>query len=172
MPTVEEQVCAHEAGHAVIGLAVGMQLHSIEAINGRPLDSHLHDSVRRALVTIFSTPIEDVEERLRHLVMAAGMAGEAIFSGKRYEEIGKDDLVRLGNAGLSENQIKKLIALGADDVLHPNHALFEDIWNTELDALEHNQLVLIHGATVNAYFALHGKRFTRFDKLDQILSAK
>jgi hypothetical protein len=172
MRTVDEQICAHEAGHAVIGMAVGMQLQSIQAINSRPLDSYLSDSIGRALVTIFSTPIEDIEERLRHLVMAAGMAGEAIFSGKRYEEIGKDDLVRLGNAGLSENQIKKLIAFGADDVLYPNHALFEDIWNSELDALEHDQLILIHGAPVNAHFALRGKRFAGFDKLDQILSTK
>jgi hypothetical protein len=136
------------------------------------LDSHLSDSVKRALVTIFSTPIEDVEERLRHLVTAAGMAGEAIFSGKRYQEIGNDDLVRLGNAGLGENQIEKLITLGAEDVLHPNHALFEDIWNRELDALGRNQSILIHGPTVNAHFALHGKQFTGFDKLDQILSTK
>jgi hypothetical protein len=166
---IDEQVAAHEAGHVVVGLAVGMQLMNIERIQGKPSDSYLSDSVKQAFATNFREPV-GFDERLRHLNTAAGMAGEALFSGGTYyEEIGKDDLTRLRNAGLSETQIAELRLL-AVDVLQANPTLFEDIWNTILNAIANNQSELINGPLVTHHFTIRGKKFTDFAKLEKIFT--
>jgi hypothetical protein len=167
--TIDRQMAAHEAGHAVVGLAIGRRLRKIERIQGRPADSHLSESIRETFITTFHPEKDGVEERLQLLNTAAGMAGESYFSKKHYAEIGQDDLARLCDAGLSETQIDKLIHLGGD-TLHANHTFFEDIWNEILNAINRNQSDLINGALVNSHFMARGKKFTDFAKLEKIFT--
>lgn len=166
---IDEQVAAHEAGHVIVGLAVGMQLKNIVRIEGKPSDSYLSDSIKQVFATDFHVP-DGLDERLRLLNRAAGMAGEVLVSRKYYEEIGKDDLQRLRDAGLSENQIGELRLL-AVDILQANHAFSQDVWNTILDAIERNQTELINGAAVTSAFAIRGNKFTDFAKLEKIFTS-
>jgi hypothetical protein len=166
---IDEQLAAHETGHVLVGLAVGARLKSIASRNGVPADSHFSSTISGVVVTTFTPEFEGLKLRLQHLVAVGGMAGEALATGKYFEEIARDDLTRLRNYGLTETQIDRLTKLSADIILMANSRLMEPIWNLVLNGIERNQSPLVRGEVVNQMFLRQGVKFTDFAALDKIL---
>ncbi len=168
MGTTLEQVAAHEAGHAILGLAAGWQLRNITTQPGKHPESFLPGMPDATLATNFVLPLPQIEARLTYLIAAGGMAGEIVLHGKYHLPGAGDDLAKLKAVNLSDHEIEGLIQI-ATRALNANLSLWKKTKRRMLSGLERKQAVLVEGIPINTLFKHTGKRFTDFAGLDKIL---
>src|SRR6266566_4001745 len=100
-----EQAAAHEAGHAVLGLAMGAKLLDITMIVGKDPKALLPGSPDATLATSFvPTSTTHIEARRTYLIAVGGMAGEIVFEGAFHTDGAADDLARLKSVNLGDEQ--------------------------------------------------------------------
>jgi hypothetical protein len=162
------QVAAHEAGHAVVSMAVGVPIVSISGMVGKHPDSFLV-----GVYESFSTEIDKrslllLEARLTYLCAVGGFAGEVAHEGIIEPKGALDDLTRLRQVHLTDFQIQLLTGV-AMEIIGDNRRLWEDIFDTALCAFQGSQNAFIPGGPINRRFGEIGKKFTNVARLDEVL---
>jgi hypothetical protein len=168
MGTTIEQVAAHEAGHAIVGLAVGRKLLNISMMQGQHPEAQFTNTPDVSFITEFTPTTKQIEGRLTYLAAAAGMAGEVVLEGAFHTPGAEDDLSRLREVKLNDTQIQGLTNI-AVKIITANLTLWQKVSRRALSGIERGQPTLVEGAGVNALFKEVGKKFTDFSELDQLL---
>ncbi|SRR6266480_4160539 len=167
MATTHEQVAAHEAGHAIVGLAVGRKLLNITMIEGKHPEARLPGSPNATFITNLVPTTAQIEARLTFLQAVGGMAGEIVLEGEYHKEGAAGDLAEL-QTQVDDAQIQGLTKI-AETIINANFALWHKIYRRMLSGIERGQTVLVEGAAINALFKHVGKQFTDHSELDRLL---
>jgi hypothetical protein len=150
-----ERVGGHEAGHAVVGLSLGLKLDKIEYVtNGLPGSLQAFEV---GVATKFTSSFHKLEPRLQYLQVAGGMAGETLILGKYDPQGAADDIHNLQSVGLTETQIAGLVGV-AQKILEENLAFFDRLRSSIASRLESPDAILLAGAAINVRFAKTGTK--------------
>lgn len=162
-------VAAHEAGHAVVIMAVGVPITKFGGMVGKHPNSFLDNPFETFPVEhnpdVFQATLEP---RLQYLTVVGGFAGETTHQGYIEPKGALDDLTRPREVALTNAEIQLLTGL-AMEVIAENRKLWEQIYDAVLFNISRSQNAMIPGEVFNNQFAEIGKRFTDISKLDNIL---
>lgn len=126
-----DQAAAHEAGHAVVTMAVGVQVTAITGMVGQHTDSFLVGAFE-TFATEFDIPAYNLlESRLQYLCVVAGIAGELAHEGTVEPQGALDDLTRLRQVNLTNHEIL-LLSDVAFEIIAENRQVWEQIYNAVL----------------------------------------
>jgi hypothetical protein len=168
MAITNTQAAAHEAGHAIMSLAIGWPLTSITMTLGQYPGSKLASPD-----FTFATECvldKSTEARLTYLPIVGGMAGEIVLEG-RYHTLGaEDDLSHLHGVKLTDLQIEGLTNIAVRAILaEPNYRLWKKIQNEMLIGIRKKRPMLVDGPRTTSLFQRRGQKFTDYAALNKLL---
>ena len=169
MASTLEEVAAHEAGHAVVIMAVGVPVVRFVGIVGKHPDSFLDQPFETFAVEPDVVVLRQLEARLTYLCTVGGFAGETTHQQAIEPKGALDDLTRLRNAGLTDTHIQLLTSV-AIEIIADNRRLWELVYDAILYSIQRSKNANIDGHLMNARFSQIGKRFTDTEKLDAVLA--
>ncbi len=164
-----EQVAAHEAGHAVVGMALGVPIIAIMGRMGRHPGSLLGAGVFETFATdMDAQAMRLLEPRQTYLVRVGGFAGELARFGVIEPQGALDDLTRLRDVGLTNAQILVLTDV-AEGVLKDNRRLWEKVFDAAFQTFSANQTSDVPVEMLRRWFTQIEKRFTDTALLERLL---
>jgi hypothetical protein len=164
-----EQVAAHEAGHAVVGMALGVPITAITGRMGRYPGSLLGAGVFETFATDMDTQaMLLLEPRQQYLVRVAGFAGELAHCGVIEPRGALDDLTRLRDVGLTNAEILVLTDV-AEGILKDNRRLWERVYSVAFQTFSAGQTSDVPFEVLRQWFTQIEKRFTDTALLERLL---
>jgi hypothetical protein len=161
------QCAAHEAGHAVVTMAVGVPLNWI--VGEEPSPSAAWSGASNTFYTQHDRDTFGLlDMRLQYLTVAAGFAGETVLTGMVDPVRAQEDLVSLHACKLTNEEIQLLTAV-AIGVVQENRKVWEMIHEAIVYLHANDMPLTIEGLFLNSQFRHQGKRFTDTQKLFEIL---
>jgi hypothetical protein len=168
MATTIEEVAAHEAGHCVMALAMGVTVKGISAVNGSHPGSQLDSPDMTFASEFIVETMYCLEARLTYLIAVGGFAGETILHGAIEPRGALDDLSRLRGVGLTDFHIQGFTGI-AIDVLNENISVWNEIRAAAIQGIKTVNVFAVEGLAMHKLFNQTGKRFTDFHKLEEVL---
>jgi hypothetical protein len=161
------QVAAHEAGHAVVLLALGVPVDHISRVAG-PNGSPLINGMERYVTMPDIPAITALEPRLQYLTFVGGMAGETTHTAFVDIAGAASDLAPLREVNLTDNQIDcaTIVAL---EIIRENRQLWERIHDVVLAGILQRKMVFVRRVVLDQWFVRLGKRFSNMPMLDSVL---
>jgi hypothetical protein len=152
-----DRVAAHEAGHTVTGLSLGIAVEFIELLTPENVPQALRDrAFHGGLAVQFSTAILRLEPRRQFLVAVGGIAAEELIFQKHDELAAAADFECLKPNVLTQAEIAGLIAI-AQKLLSSNLEFFNRLRLSIRQRLETSQdRILLQGAGINVNFTKRG----------------
>jgi hypothetical protein len=162
------RAAAHEAGHTVVGMSLGLNVDDIRRCEGSDVPGSLQAVGLRAAVVVRFTNLQQIEPRLQYLLAVGGMAAETLIYGNYDRAAATFDLDALRPIGLSEPEIDGLIRI-ARLVLQENLEFLHYVRTTLEQHINAPENILIIGACLNAKFKECGQKTDVFSDLDRLL---
>jgi len=168
MAITTDQVAAHEAGHAVVAMALGVRVTAITGIVGKHADSFLVGAFETFNTELDMQTMYLLEARATYLIAVGGFAGEIAHEGIVEPRGALDDLTRLRQVDLTDFQIQLLTGV-AMEIIEENRQLWEEIYYAALCAIEARQTMIVPGEIMQRRFAQIGKQFTDTARLEAMM---
>jgi hypothetical protein len=163
-----DEMAAHEAGHAVVAVATGLEIEGIYGVSGQHPTSNLVGAERAYFVKYRNfTSIRD--PRFGFLILVGGFAGETI-SHKSVHYLGAmDDLDKLKRKGkLPDILIQELTGV-AIEIIDENRKIWDEIRKKVSHKMRLLRPTLFEGAAIMARFKQIGKSFNDLAKLEALV---
>lgn len=168
MAITTDQVAAHEAGHAVVAMALGVRVIAITGIIGQHADSFLVGAFETFSTEFDMQTMRLLEARATYLLAVGGFAGEITHEGIVEPRGALDDLTRLRQVGVTNFQIQLLMGV-AIEIIEENRPVWDEIYNAALCAIDARQTMIVPGEIMQRRFVQIGKQFTDVAKLEAIM---
>jgi len=168
MATTIEEVAAHEAGHCVMALAMGVTVKGISAMNGSNPGSFLDSPDMTFGAEFVEETMYCLEARFTYLIAVGGFAGETILHGAIEPRGALDDLAQLRGVGLTDFHIQGFTGI-AIEVLYDNISVWNEICTAAVQGIKTGNAFAVEGLAMHKLFNQTGKRFMDFHKLEDVL---
>jgi hypothetical protein len=164
-----ERVASHEAGHAVVGLSMGVSVEYIEMLQDDGVPAPLKGQGFHAGVAVqFTTTIKSLEPRMQYTIAVGGMAGERLVLGSYNSPAAAFDIDALKAVGRTDGEIEGLTEI-AQKILSANFPFFHRLRSSLRQRLSSSDRILLQGAALNVRFKKSGTKVDISADLERLL---
>jgi hypothetical protein len=164
-----ERVSAHEAGHIVVALSLGVAVDKVRKVEGAELPKILRlEGFDSSVATDFSESVHGIEPRRQFLITVGGMAAETLLLGSYHKGGAAHDLDSLRPNVLNETQIKGLVEV-AQLMLLPNLFVLRYVREQLFRWLNNSSAAPLSGDPFNRRFFEKGCKVQIAEHLDRVL---
>jgi hypothetical protein len=168
-PGEAERGAVHEAGHAIIGLSLGVPVERIERIEGKELSAAIaKEGFDSSAAVVFSEKeLRALEPRRQFLILMGGISAETAKFGSYLPQSAAQDFEDLKPNVLTGAEINGLVEI-AQSMILPNLGVFHFIKEALFEWLNNSE-PLLSGQRFNEKFAQRGKSIDVTERLDKLL---
>lgn len=169
IPGESERGAAHEAGHMVVALALGVRVIRVSRDNGANVPTILREQGFDAAVGVdYSSEIHKLETRRQFVVTFGGMAGETLSFGFYSKQSAAHDLEAIKPNFLSEKQVQVLVDIG-QSMIRTNLGVFNYVKEQLRVWLNNPNAAPLLGDAFNQRFLERGKQVDISEQLNTLL---
>jgi hypothetical protein len=169
IPGESERGAAHEAGHMIVALALGVLVIKVSRDSGANIPTVLREQGFDAAVGVdYSDEIHKLEPRRQFVAAFGGMAGETLSFGFYNKQSAAHDFEAIKPNVLSDKQVQGLVDIGQSMIL-ANLGIFNYVKVQLRVWLDNPNAAPLLGDTFNQRFLQRGKQVDISEQLNTLL---